>query len=140
MPSNRSSMKHYLKLSMKAKFIVHEAVVYKYFIFTNLAVCSAIQIGISNDTPVHDLAIWDTFFWNFLSYLHMRDLKTYPWTCCSHFEICHFMIIPGPFAYFSEKRSSQKIREVTITPFGLVLQGRYIKAISWANLIRCVSQ
>ena len=40
------------------------------------------------------LAIWDTSFWTFLVI----------------FEICHFLVIPGPFEYFSENGWSHKIK------------------------------
>ena len=47
------------------------------------------------------LAIWDTSFWTFLSNLDARDLETYPRTYSGHFSnICHFLMIPGPFEYF----------------------------------------
>ena len=57
---------------------------------------------------MHDklqLTIWDTSFWTF-------------WLKLGHilgpilviFEICHFLVIPGPFEYFSENGWSQKIK------------------------------
>ena len=40
------------------------------------------------------------------------------------FEICQFLMIPGPFEYFSENGWSQKIKGVIITPLiSLVLGG-----------------
>ena len=46
----------------------------------------------------------------FGSNLDTRDLETYPRTYSGHFEICHFLTIPGPFEYFSENGWSQKIK------------------------------
>ena len=58
----------------------------------------------------------------FWSNLDTRDLKTYPRTYSGHFEICHFLIIPGPFWYFSENGCSQRIKvfsmkEQSLTPY-----------------------
>ena len=46
----------------------------------------------------------------FGSNLDTRDLATYPRTILVIFEICQFLMIPGPFEYFSENGWSQKIK------------------------------
>ena len=56
------------------------------------------------------LAIWYTSFWTFWPNLDTRDIETYPRTYSGHFEICHFLAIPGPFEYFSENGWSHKIK------------------------------
>ena len=59
----------------------------------------------------------------FWSNLDTRDLETYPRTpIIVIFEICHFLMTPGPFEYFSENGWSQKIKvfsmnEQSLSPY-----------------------
>ena len=64
----------------------------------------------------------------FGSNLDTRDLETYPRTYSGHFDICQFLMIPGPFEYFSENGWSQKIKvflmkEQSLPLIDLVLGG-----------------
>ena len=71
---------------------------------------------------VHDklwLAIWYTSFWIFWSNLDTRDIETYPRAYSGHFEICHFLAIPGPFEYFSENGWSHKIKVSSMKKWSL---------------------
>ena len=68
------------------------------------------------------LAIWDTSFWTFwLKFGHKG-----PWDILRPilviFEICQFLMIPGPFEYFSENGCTQKIKvfsmkELSLPPY-----------------------
>ena len=56
------------------------------------------------------------------------------------FEICQFLMIPGPFEYFSENGWSQKIKvfsmkEQSLSPLSFSFRRRGPYAKSWANLL-----
>ena len=76
------------------------------------------------------LAIWDTFFWTFLAQIWTQDtLRHILGPILVIFEICQFLMIAGPFEYFSKNGLSQKIKvfsmnERSLPPLiGLVLGG-----------------
>ena len=55
------------------------------------------------------------------------------------FEICQFLMIPGPFEYFSENGWSQKIKvflmkERSLPPYWFSFRRKGPYAKSWANL------
>ena len=56
-------------------------------------------------------------------FLSKLDTRHIPGPILVIFEICHFLMIPGPFEYFSENGCSQKIsfvdEGVTITPLSV---------------------
>ena len=55
------------------------------------------------------LAIWDTFFRLFGQIWTQGTLRHIPGPILVIFEICQFLMNPGPFEYFSENGWSQKI-------------------------------
>ena len=57
------------------------------------------------------MAIWDTFFWTFFGQIWTQGtLRHILGPIMVIFEICHFLMTPGPFEYFSENGWSQKIK------------------------------
>ena len=60
------------------------------------------------------LAIWDTSFWTFLVKFGHKE----PWVSS---EICHFLVIPVPFEYFSEndEGENQKIKVFSLPPLSV---------------------
>ena len=56
------------------------------------------------------------------------------------FEICHLLMIPGLFEYFSERGCSQKIKvfsmkEQLLPPYQVSFRRVGAQAKSWANLV-----
>ena len=64
---------------------------------------------IASRTANYDWPFGTLPFGFFGSNLDTRDLETCPRTYSGDFEIYHFLMIPGPFEYFSENGWSQKI-------------------------------
>ena len=98
---------------------ISPSLVFRWFKFTLIAI-------------VHDklqLAIWDTSFRTFwLKIWTQGTLRHILGPILVIFEICQFLMIPGPFEYFSENGWSRKIKvflmkERSLPLIGLVLGG-----------------
>ena len=66
------------------------------------------------------LAIWDTSFWTFFAQIWTQGtLRHILGPILVIFEICQFLMIPGPFEYFLENGWSQKIKVFSMKEWSL---------------------